>query len=183
MTEQRRDRSPSVSHRCGPTLLAALAVWSLLPSGAAHACDRDGLAAIIDAPLPAKAGKSFNVADVDSTDGGEWEIYFGPDGRTPRTILRTDYGESGRTQARLTILSAGAYAVARKQSVYSVPYAVEGSTTIRETRDIYLFCDGRLVTPDKESWDGDAYEKAARETLATFDAAEIKPLLPALERK
>ena len=61
---------------------------------------------MMDAPLPKQVDKTFEVSEAQSTDGGEWNVYFAPDGKTVTYLVRNDLGESGRWDARLIIVFA-----------------------------------------------------------------------------
>ena len=59
----------------------------------------------METKLPAQADKNFDVAEVSSPEGGSWDVYYGPDSKTPRFVVRTDFGESGYWQSRLIVSS------------------------------------------------------------------------------
>ena len=111
--------------------LCALAAGLAAP---ASACDGGPLFELMEARLPAHPDKNFDVAEVDSTEGGNWDVYYGPDGKTPRFVVRTDYGESGYWQSRLIVSSPDAYAITATTYMYSAPNYTSGSTVIRERR-------------------------------------------------
>jgi hypothetical protein len=162
------------------TLLAAAALSVL--AGSALACDGGKLFALLDAPLPEKPDATFDVAEVDSAEGGSWSVWLGPDGRTASNLVRTDFGEGGRFATRLVVSSPDAYAVTTTLFIYSAPIHVAGSTTIREEKNIYLFCAGKLYEPGEEFDLGPEYGQSALDALATFAAAEVAQYLPALTR-
>ncbi len=108
-------------------------------SAPAFACDGGKLFGMIDAALPAQANVTLDVAEVDSAEGGNWEIYLGSDGNTLENLVRTDFGEVGRYATRLIVCSPNAYAVTTTRYSYSAPAYVSGSTTVREEKDIYVF--------------------------------------------
>ncbi|MBX3530600.1 MAG: hypothetical protein KF849_08330 [Rhizobiaceae bacterium] len=146
------------------------------------ACDGGRLFGMIDAPLPAQADVSFDVAVVDSTEGGNWDVYLAVGGKLAENLVRTDFGEVGRYQTRLVVSSPDAYAVTATRYIYSAPAYVSGSTTVREEKDIYVFCDGKLYLPEEDFGLGEDYKGQAADALATFDAEEVKAYLPALKR-
>lgn len=149
----------------------------------ALACDGGRLFELMDAPLALPADRTFDVAEVDSTEGGEWQVWIGSDGRAAETIVRTDYGEGGRYMARLTVSKPTAYAVATTRFIYSAPNYVAGSITIKEEKDIYVWCDGRLLLPEEEGFAPDpAYVDAAAEALEIFRAPEVRNFVAGLER-
>lgn len=157
------------------------AAFCALLAAPALACDGGQLFELMDAPLAERPDTTFDVAEIDSTEGGSWDVYLGAGGKA-RNLVRTDFGEGGRFAARLVVSTPQAYAVTTTLFIYSAPNYVSGSTTIREEKNIYVFCDGRLYLPEEDFGLGDDYAKAAAEALATFDAAEVSQYLPALKR-
>ncbi|HTV69999.1 MAG TPA: hypothetical protein VMF90_15820 [Rhizobiaceae bacterium] len=154
----------------------------LLATAPAFACDGGRLFEMMAAQLPAEPTLSVDVADVQSVEGGVWDIYRAAGGAIAN-LVRTDFGEGGRLETRLVVSSPAAYAVTVTQFIYSAPLHISGSITIREEKDIYVFCDGKVLLPDPAELDPDsAYAAKAFRALATFDAAEIKTQVPALER-
>ena len=152
-------------------------------AGPSFACDGGPLFEMIDAPLPAQSGKNFDVAEVESTEGGEWHVYFAPDSKTLTNLVRTDYGEGGRWQARLVVSSPVAYAITATQYIYSAMIYTSGQITMREEKDIFVFCDGKLLLPEEDFLGiGPEYEKKAAEALKTFDAAEVQEYVKGLKR-
>ena len=135
----------------------------------------------LDAPLSAPPDESIDVAEIRSVEGGEWQAWRGGDGAA-HEVARIDYGEMGRLVSRLVVEAPGAYAVTVTQFIYSVPIYIAGSTTIREEKDIYLFCDGQLLQPGEDFALDPAYAERAAEALALFDAPEIAGHLPELAR-
>ena len=149
----------------------------------ALACDGGPLFEMIDAPLPAQSAKNFDVAEVESTEGGSWDVYVAPDGKTLTNLVRTDYGESGRWQARLIVSSPVAYAITATHYVYSAMIYTSGQITMREEKDIFVFCDSKLLLPEEDFLGvGPEYEKKAAEALKTFDAPEVADYVKGLKR-
>ena len=87
----------------------------------AFACDGGPLFDLIDKPLPAQPSETFDVAEVDSTEGGDWHVYLDADGKTLRNLIRNDYGEGGRRATRLIVSSPDAYAIRDTTFGYSAP--------------------------------------------------------------
>ena len=144
-------------------------------------CDGE-LFELMDEPLGSRPQVELDVEERQSAEGGGWEIYLREDGKA-RNILRTDYGEGGRFATQLFVQSPQAFAVTTTLYIYSAPIYVERSTTIREEKSIYIFCDGKLYLPDEDIGLGDEYASSAAEALATFDAQEIAQYLPPLQRQ
>jgi hypothetical protein len=152
----------------------------LLASPAA-ACDGGVLHGLMETPLNEGDAESFDVAEQASVEGGAWYIFRDAQGAV-KNVMRVDYGETGRLATRLTVSSADAYAVTVTRFGYSAPLGVSGSSTIREEKDIYLFCDGKLYLPEEDFGMTEGYAAKAAEALATFDAAEVQDVLPPLKR-
>jgi hypothetical protein len=129
--------------------------------------------------LPAAADASLDVAEQQSVEGGNWDIYNNSKG-IPETITRTDYGEMGRVQLRLAIVSPEDYLIKRTTWVYAAPIHAAGGT-IREEIDYMEFCGRKLDMPSDAEWAiNEAYEKLARDSAdAIFNAPEIAKHLAA----
>lgn len=163
--------------------LSLISVAAFLISSPVLACDGGMLFELMETTPPPLPDASFEVAEVDSTEGGEWQVWLGPDGRTARYLVRNDYGEGGRYAARLIVSSPAAFAVTSTVFIYSAPNYVEGATTVREEKDIFVFCDGRLLLPAEDFGLDPDYQAKAAEALKTFDAGEVAAYMPALRRE
>lgn len=150
------------------TLIAILVFSATSP---AIACS-PALFERLDVPLREEADSSRDVAEIQSTEGGEWKIWQGADGATEE-IARIDYGEMGRSEARLLVEGPNAYAITRTLYRYSVPIYVEGSMTVRVETDIYMFCDGELLEPSEDFGSDPEYAASAEAARAVFRAEEI----------
>lgn len=162
------------------TALSILAVAGIFATQA-MACDEPALDRLLDAGTTAAPDLTVNVETDESTDSGEWQVYLGPDAKA-RVIARTDYGETGRLRRTLLVIDADTFAVTSARSIYSVPYAIEGSRVVREEKDIWRWCDGKLVVPPKDVADLSDYEAKGAEALKTFDAPEIRAHVAGLRR-
>ncbi len=156
-----------------PSLLLA----SLLTAAPAQAaCDFANLEQRLATPRPAKAAQEIDVLDQQSVDGGRWSIFTGSDKKT-NLILRSDFGESGRSELSLVFDGRGTYIIRHTQFQYSVPYYVSGSSVLREETVYYRFCDGSLVVLPDSGMDAD-YTAAARAAAKNFfSAPEISKVL------
>jgi hypothetical protein len=161
-----------------PALLALL-----LLSTPVFSCDGGPLFETMEALLPAKPGKTFDVAEVGSTEGGSWDVYFAPDGKTVVNLVRNDYGEAGRRQTRLVVSSPDAWAITDTTFMYSAPNYVAGVTTIREEKDFFVYCSGHLYLPEEpDLGPGAEYPAKAAEVLKTFDAPEVAEYVQGLKK-
>jgi hypothetical protein len=144
----------------------------------AFACNAP-LFEMIDAALPAQPGKTFDVTDVQSTEGGEWNVYFAPDGPRLTNLVRTDYGELGRSSTRLIVSSPDAYAVAKTNYMY---HAILDATDAVEETHVFVFCQGKLSPPEQGLGTNPEYQKDAETALKTFDAPEVAEYVKGLKR-
>ncbi len=153
-----------------------------LMAAPAFACDGGPLYEMMEAPLPAKPDKSFEVSEIGSVEGGDWEVYFKPGSETLAWLVRNDYGESGRLQTRLIVSSPEAYAITSTTYMYSAPNYTSGAITIREERDIFVYCGGKLLLPEEDFGLDPAYAGKAKEAMKTFDAPEVAAYVEGLPR-
>ena len=108
-----------------------------------------------------------DVTDVQSTEGGMWEIYREKDGRL-HSIVRIDGGESGMGERRLSTVSRKAYGIAVTRVDYLRHAFLEdqgpNATAARKT-DYYYFCDGKLYLPpaDAAMFDVEAYTASGKD--------------------
>jgi hypothetical protein len=72
-----------------------LAALLLLAAAPAYACDGGRLFEMMAAQLPADPTLSVDVAEVQSVEGGVWDIYRAAGGAT-ENLVRTDYGGEER---------------------------------------------------------------------------------------
>jgi hypothetical protein len=155
----------------------------LLLSTPASACDGGPLFEMMAAPLPKQADKSFDVGEVLSAEGGSWDVYLEPDGKSVANLVRTDYGETRRLETRLIVSSPAAYAVTSTTYHYSVPIFASGLIAIREEKDIFVYCSGKLYLPEEDLLGlAPDYPNKAAEAMKTFDAAEVAQYVSGLRR-
>lgn len=143
----------------------------------ALACNPD-LIGRLDLPVRDDGDVRLDVAEILSTEGGEWKVWLGPNGEAEE-IVRIDYGEMGRVETRLLIGSAEAYALTHTLYSYAAPIYAEGARTVRIETDIYAFCAGELLVPPEDFGINADYAKAAAKVAATFRAEEIADYVPA----
>ena len=107
----------------------------------------------LTAPLDGLKKLERDVSDVQSTEGGQWQIYREADGRV-NTIMRIDYGEMGRSELRLTILNRRTYGIADTGIQYTRHiYLTDGGPLGTSSRTIkfHYFCDGKPVIASPEA--------------------------------
>ena len=156
-----------------PIAAAALLVTSLA-AGAAE-CPLGDIEKALSSSLDGLKKLERDVTDVQSTEGGVWQIYRENDGRV-HSIIRIDGGESGMGERRLSTLSRKAYGIAVTRVDYMRHAFLEdqgpNATAARKT-DYYYFCDGKLYLPPAEAamFDIDAYAASGREAqkMMVFD--------------
>lgn len=143
-------------------------------------CDLALISEALVKPLDKMTPKEIEVTDVQSTEGGFWEVYREPDGRL-NTIIRVDAGESGRQDARLSVVNRSTYGIASTRADYIRHAFIEDGPfgVARRTTDYYYFCDGKPYVPvgDGAMVDRVEYPKKAQELQSLMlddkDVAEI----------
>lgn len=132
-----------------PGLLIAALMLLTVPAQAE--CALDQIEAALNAPLDAMKPLERDVTDVQSTEGGAWQIYREKDGRV-NTIIRIDGGESGRQDTRLSIVNRQTYGIASTRTDYIRHAFMEGPfANAKRTTDYYYFCGGKVYLPDPNS--------------------------------
>jgi hypothetical protein len=141
-------------------------------------CEISKAFSIHEKPVPEKPDQVVDLQQPESTDGGEFYIYFG-ENKKPERIFRFDYGETFNLVTKLSIGAANDVFIARTKHIYNMPYAIPGSKTVREETDFYDFCAGTFVTstdPDLGVESPQAVQDVINEY---FKASEIQPALKA----
>lgn len=154
-----------------------IVLLSLVGTTPALACS-PGLLERLDRPMQNEADVSLDVAETQSTEGGEWKLWEREDGSTEE-VARIDYGEMGRLETRLIVEGDADYAVTQARYSYSVPIYVEDSITTRVETEIFYFCDGSLLLPPENFGADPDYVQRAEDARATFSAKEVSQYLPA----
>ena len=162
--------------------LTTLLVFALLSATAHAACDYDKASDAADLLLSNKADVEIEVSQQESTEGGEWLIYFDKN-KVPQNIQRTDYGEMGRITYRLSPGIAGNFLLSSREESYAVPFTEQGSFTIREAIEHFQFCDGKLDLPQEWSLDSPYAISARNITDFFFTAKEIASYINAAKLK
>jgi len=127
--------------------LAILIVIAYLAATSCKAeCNLGDAMQVHEAPLPEDEDLRFDSKISKRSEGAVWSIYNDRAGK-PQRLVHTDYGESGREVHRITIGDAKNYIITTHLYVYLAPLSYEGSNTIREEIDHYLFCDAKLDLP------------------------------------
>lgn len=158
----------------------ALAALCLSSSAALADCDLDAISRALDGKLDSMTPKEIEVSNVQSTEGGVWQIFREKDGRL-NTIIRIDAGESGRQETRLSVVNRAAYGIAATRIDYLRHAFVEDGPfgIARRTTTYYYYCDGKPHVPqgdgamvDREQYPKDAMDQRAL-MLDDKDVAEI----------
>jgi hypothetical protein len=155
------------------TLTTALLCLAAAP---VLACQDGPLNDMMEAPLPAKPDKSFDIEESIG-EGGTWVVYFKPDGKTLAWLVRNDFLEMSREQRRLIVYSPDAYAVTNTKYWYSAPLS---EIVTHEDKETYIYCDGKLRMPIEGG--GDDYAARAKEAMNAFDAPEVAAYLKGLPK-
>jgi hypothetical protein len=159
-------------------LLAGIAALSLASAAQAADCPLADIEKVLTAPLDGMKPIEKEVSEIQSTEGGLWQIYKDGKGRV-HSVLRNDFGESGRGEIRLSILDNKTYGIARTRYGYIRHAFLEGPFAIAQRNtDYYFFCGGKVYLPqpeaamvDLEQYPKDATE-AQKATVGSPDVAE-----------
>ncbi len=149
--------------------LPLAAACLVLGAGTATAaeCDLGAIEKALSSTLGGLKMIEREVTDVQSTEGGAWNIYREKDGRV-HTIIRIDGGESGMGERRLGIVGRKAYGIAVTRVDYMRHAFLEdqgpNATAARKTEYFY-FCDGKLYLPPAAAamFDIEAYAASGRD--------------------
>lgn len=145
----------------------SLLILVALSTVAAADCPVDKIEAALASSVDGLKKLERDVSDVQSTEGGVWQIYREADGRV-HSIVRIDGGESGMGERRLSIVGRKTYGIAVTRVDYLRHVFVEDAGpngTAKRTTDYYYFCDGKLLLPPADYFMGDleAYKAAGTE--------------------
>jgi hypothetical protein len=145
--------------------LSWFAVLLLLAGQTAAAeCDLEAITRQLEQPLEGLRKLERDVSEMQSTEGGLWQVFREKDGRV-HSIIRGDYGESGRNELRFSAVNRGTYGIAATRFDYIRHAFVDTETPfaiVKKTTEIYFFCDGKLYLPKPQSSTvGVEYEKQA----------------------
>ena len=146
-------------------LLLGFAALCLTSPAQAAECPLADIEKVLNAPLDGMKPIEKEVSEIQSTEGGLWQIYKDKKGRV-HSIIRNDYGESGRGELRLSILGSKAYGIARTRYGYIRHAFLEGPfAVVQRNTDYYFFCDGKVYLPaaDAAMVDLEQYPKDAGE--------------------
>jgi hypothetical protein len=168
--------------------LKLAAVWLVAGTASSNAaCNVDGISSALEASLTAMKPVEIALSEPASTEGGVWNIYREGDGRL-NTITRSDFGESGRRELRLSIVNRNTYGVADTRIDYLRHAFLEDAGpngTARRSTVYYYVCDGKLYMPAAEAamMDMEDYPKEAATALAQIrDHADIAKFTIGLKR-
>ena len=145
-----------------PRLIMFIIAMMLCGPALAAECPLSEIERALAAPLESMKPLEREVSDIQSTEGGTWQIYREKDGRV-NTIIRGDYGESGRNEMRLSIVNRNTYGIAAKRIDYIRHAFLEGQGPFafhKVTTEYFFYCDGKIYLPG--------------ETGATMDLAQYK---------
>jgi hypothetical protein len=133
---------------CG--LLLGLATVRAPAIAAENACQNGPLVQRLTEPLNGFRKVEVPVATQQSTEGGHWEVFFQANGDV-HSIIRTDFGETGQRQTRLTFLDNQRFAIDDVEMYYEAPINASRETIIRDRVSTkYFFCDQNAV-PSQEA--------------------------------
>lgn len=146
--------------------LAAALIFLLTASASASAadCAVNSIEKALAAPLTTLKMLEREVTDVESTEGGVWQIYREADGRV-HSIVRIDGGESGMGERRLSVVNRRTYGIAVTRVEYLRHAFIEDAGpngTAKRTTDYFYFCEGKLLLPPADYFMGDIKDYGSR---------------------
>ena len=163
---------------------ASLATALLLATATAALADECPVSRIeeaLTAPLDQMKMTERSVTDIQSTEGGVWRIYAGPEGGV-HTIVRLDGGESGSSERRLSIIDDEAYGITVTRIDYLRHAFIDEAGpngTAKRTTDFFYVCGGKVylppaqfATPDLEAYAATGAE-AIRMMVLDKDVADV----------
>ncbi len=163
----------------------AALVLTMTSLGAAFGCSVLELAKKVGEPLQAYKKIEVEAHKWHSTEGGVWHVYLSRNGRL-HSIVRTDYGEMGKTQTRVSFLDAKNFGIEEVTELYAEPIYTKRPTKIASRSTVaYFFCDadGVIYMPVKTADDGNAgkpFQEAKALRALFFNAKELAPSLKRL---
>lgn len=163
------------------TSLATALLLATATAALADECPVSKIEEALTAPLDHMKMTERSVTDIQSTEGGVWRIYAGPEGKV-HTILRLDGGESGSSERRLSIMDGEAYGIAVTRIDYLRHAFIEEAGpngTAKRTTEFFYVCGGKVylppaqfATPDLEAY-AQAGAAAIRTMLEDKDVADV----------
>jgi hypothetical protein len=166
--------------------IALPAALLLSKAALAAGCDLDAISAALDASLEGMKPYEREAVETQSTEGGGWQVFREKDGRL-NTVVRSDFGESGRNDTRLSAVNRETWGISATRTDYNRhAFAEDGGpfAVVRKTTVYYFFCGGKLYTPPPEwSTTGEDYAvEAGKAKEAFFKATEISEFVKGLTR-
>lgn len=151
------------------------------------ACPVDKIEKALATPLEGLKKVERAVSDVQSTEGGVWQIYRRKDGQLI-ALLRIDGGESGMAERRLGVVSPDAYGISVTRVDYLRHAFIDNggpNGTAKRTTEYFYYCGGKLYVPPVEyaTLDGTEYAKAGAEAQkAMIGDKDVADVTKALKR-
>ena len=160
---------------------AAGLLFASAAAASAEDCPVSRIEEALTAPLGQMKMTERSVTDIQSTEGGIWRIYAGPEGKV-HTILRLDGGESGSSERRLSILDGEAYGITVTRIDYLRHAFIDEAGpngTAKRTTEFFYICGGKVylppaqfATPDLEAYAA-AGQAAIRMMVQDKDVADV----------
>ena len=137
---------------------AATLILMIASFDAAFGCPVLELAKKVQEPLRALKKIEVEAQEQRSTEGGVWHVYLTRNGR-PHSIVRTDYGETGKLRTRASFLDSKNFGIEVVEERYAEPiYAKPPTKIVSRSTVAYFFCetDGMIYMPVSTADDGNA---------------------------
>jgi hypothetical protein len=155
---------------------------ALATAGALLACPIDRIAQATREQLGIYEKTEVGALENHSTEGGTWHIYRKRNGAL-HSIVRTDYGETGQRQTRISFVDKHTFGIVVTTLRYDAPiYLKDEVQVVERVATEYFFCDKSNVVYVPASLQDEpsalaAIRKAKEERALLFDAKEIAPHL------
>ena len=165
---------------------AAAATLLLLGAPAASAapaaaCPEAKITQVLREPFRRLKKKDVLAGDQRTAEGGVWDVWSHRKGAL-HSIVRTDYSETGKTEARLSFVNAKNYGILVTTERYEKPITERGPVRVQESVvNLYLFCGDQVIDRSPKPAGGRALEAARQQRAAFFDAKELAPYLRQLK--
>ena len=164
-----------------PFITAAVLLLASASLAAAAECPVTAIEKTLAAPLQDMAMTEREVSDIQSTEGGVWRIYAGPEGKV-HSIVRLDGGESGSSERRLSIVDGEAYGISVTRIDYLRHAFIDEAGpngTAKRTTEFFYVCGGKVYLPPAQfaTPDLEAYAQAGAAAMRTMvedkDVADV----------
>jgi hypothetical protein len=161
-----------------PALATILAL-----SGPAAACPLVRLARLADGPVTSLQHKEVPLTQWASLEGGTWDVYPRRDDAL-HSIIRTDFGETGRRKVRASFLTRDDFIIVSTKERYKFPLPVTPVEIASTVSTRYFFCNDVVYLPamfNDESSAAQSLAEAKELKSVFFESGDIASYLRGLK--